>query len=138
MTTGWPWSHRQEPEEHSILKLCQSWEERAEEHLTLRQEEGEDGFVRVGRWGALQLVPLPCCPPQRAEGASGTCSKDTEGGEQQTQGSPRLRANSEGDRSFAKGHRFRGILLRSMHAYSVGLFQRRPKAPAGPRQPLTC
>ncbi|XP_023578221.1 spermatogenesis-associated protein 21 [Octodon degus] len=36
-----PW---QEPEEHRLLKLCQGWEEQAEEHLTLKQEEG-DGHV---------------------------------------------------------------------------------------------
>lgn len=32
---------RQEPEEHGLFKLYQSWEERSEEHLTLKQEEGE-------------------------------------------------------------------------------------------------
>lgn len=39
---------RQELEEHGLFKLYQSWEERSEEHLTLKQEEGE------------HLTPLPC------------------------------------------------------------------------------
>lgn len=34
---------RQELEEHCLLKVCQIWEERSEEHLTLKQEEGEGG-----------------------------------------------------------------------------------------------
>ncbi|XP_004592489.2 spermatogenesis-associated protein 21 isoform X2 [Ochotona princeps] len=38
---------RQEPEEHSILKLCESWEERAEEHLTLRQEEAFRSYFEM-------------------------------------------------------------------------------------------
>lgn len=36
---------RQELGESSLLKLCQSWEERAEEQLTLKQEEGEAGWA---------------------------------------------------------------------------------------------
>lgn len=68
---------RQELGESSLLKLCQSWEERAEEQLTLKQEEGEAGWAseapgrgrqnpqslgvhRPGLGGGLQIIPLPC------------------------------------------------------------------------------
>lgn len=37
---------RQELEERSLIKLPQNWEEQTEEHLTLKQEEGEAGLAR--------------------------------------------------------------------------------------------
>lgn len=68
---------RQELEECSLLKLSQNWEERTEEHLTLKQEEGEAGpageaphrgrqnpqsfGVHRPRTGVgLQIPPQPC------------------------------------------------------------------------------
>uniref|UniRef100_A0A2K6RY25 Spermatosis associated 21 n=1 Tax=Saimiri boliviensis boliviensis TaxID=39432 RepID=A0A2K6RY25_SAIBB len=38
---------RQEPGEHSLQKLCQNWEERPEEHLTLRQEEAFRSYFEI-------------------------------------------------------------------------------------------
>ncbi|XP_051027282.1 spermatogenesis-associated protein 21 [Acomys russatus] len=38
---------RQEPEEHGLLKLYQSWEERTEEHLTLKQEEAFRSYFDI-------------------------------------------------------------------------------------------
>lgn len=40
---------RQEPEDRCLLKLHQNWEERAEDHLTLKQEEGELSQRRPSR-----------------------------------------------------------------------------------------
>lgn len=45
-----PFSCRQEPEEHGLFRMYQSWEDRSDEHLTLKQEEGE------------HLTVLTCCP----------------------------------------------------------------------------
>uniref|UniRef100_A0A5F9D9K3 Spermatosis associated 21 n=1 Tax=Oryctolagus cuniculus TaxID=9986 RepID=A0A5F9D9K3_RABIT len=38
---------RQEPEDHGLRKLCQSWEERPEERLTLRQEEAFRSYFEM-------------------------------------------------------------------------------------------
>ncbi|XP_028736535.1 spermatogenesis-associated protein 21 [Peromyscus leucopus] len=38
---------RQEPEEHGLFKLYQSWEERSEEHLTLKQEEAFRSYFEI-------------------------------------------------------------------------------------------
>ncbi|KAM9241710.1 spermatogenesis-associated protein 21 [Dugong dugon] len=38
---------RQEQEERSLLKLCQHWEERPEEHLTLKQEEAFRSYFEI-------------------------------------------------------------------------------------------
>uniref|UniRef100_A0A8C8YYK4 Spermatosis associated 21 n=1 Tax=Prolemur simus TaxID=1328070 RepID=A0A8C8YYK4_PROSS len=38
---------RQEPEEHSLLKLYQNWEDRSEEHLTLKQEEAFHSYFEI-------------------------------------------------------------------------------------------
>ncbi|XP_040613455.1 spermatogenesis-associated protein 21 isoform X2 [Mesocricetus auratus] len=38
---------RQEPEEHSLSKLYQSWEERSEEHLTMKQEEAFRSYFEI-------------------------------------------------------------------------------------------
>ncbi|XP_011361909.1 spermatogenesis-associated protein 21 [Pteropus vampyrus] len=38
---------RQELEEHSLLKLSQNWEERMEEHLTLKQEEAFRSYFEI-------------------------------------------------------------------------------------------
>lgn len=45
---------RQELEERCLLKVCQTWEERAEEHLTMKQEEGEGGPSREVGGGPSQ------------------------------------------------------------------------------------
>ncbi|XP_057640138.1 spermatogenesis-associated protein 21 [Chionomys nivalis] len=37
----------QEPEEHGLFKLYQSWEERSEEHLTLKQEEAFRSYFEI-------------------------------------------------------------------------------------------
>ncbi|XP_045402517.1 spermatogenesis-associated protein 21 [Lemur catta] len=37
----------QEPEEHSLLKLYQNWEDRSEEHLTLKQEEAFHSYFEI-------------------------------------------------------------------------------------------
>lgn len=50
---------RQELRESSLLKLCQGWEERAEEQLTLKQEEGEAVWASEALAGAGRtLSPL--------------------------------------------------------------------------------
>ncbi|XP_034359324.1 spermatogenesis-associated protein 21 [Arvicanthis niloticus] len=38
---------RQEPEEHGVFKMYQSWEERADEHLTLKQEEAFRSYFDI-------------------------------------------------------------------------------------------
>uniref|UniRef100_A0A8C6D5V6 Spermatosis associated 21 n=1 Tax=Moschus moschiferus TaxID=68415 RepID=A0A8C6D5V6_MOSMO len=38
---------RQELEERSLLKLCQTWEERAEEHLTMKQEDAFRSYFEI-------------------------------------------------------------------------------------------
>ncbi|NP_808535.1 spermatogenesis-associated protein 21 [Mus musculus] len=38
---------RQEPEEHSLFRMYQSWEERTEEHLTLKQEEAFRSYFDI-------------------------------------------------------------------------------------------
>ncbi|XP_032156438.1 spermatogenesis-associated protein 21 [Sapajus apella] len=38
---------RQEPGEHGLQKLCQNWEERPEEHLTLKQEEAFRSYFEI-------------------------------------------------------------------------------------------
>ena len=48
---------RQELEERCLLNVCQTWEERAEEHLTMKQEEGEGGPSRGSGWGGGLSVP---------------------------------------------------------------------------------
>ena len=48
---------RQELEERCLLNVCQTWEERAEEHLTMKQEEGEGGPSRGLGWGGGLSVP---------------------------------------------------------------------------------
>lgn len=67
-----PFSCRQESEEHGLYKLYQSWEERTEEHLTLKQEEGEHLALLTCYPTALHhcstvphhCLPDPyCCPP---------------------------------------------------------------------------
>nr|XP_048282634.1 spermatogenesis-associated protein 21 isoform X3 [Myodes glareolus] len=40
-------TRRQEPEEHGLFKLYQSWEERSEEHLTLKQEEAFRSYFEI-------------------------------------------------------------------------------------------
>lgn len=49
---------RQELEERCLLNVCQTWEERAEEHLTMKQEEGEGGPSRGAGWGGRALSAL--------------------------------------------------------------------------------
>lgn len=79
---------RQELGESNLLRMCQNWEERAEEQLTLKQEEGEAGQAseaprrgrqspqsfgvhrpRVG--GGLQILPLPCAHHSPVEWTKG-------------------------------------------------------------------
>lgn len=48
---------RQELEERGLLKLYQNWDERLEEHLTLRQEEGEGGSARGSPTRGRSLSP---------------------------------------------------------------------------------
>lgn len=54
---------RQELEERCLLKVCQTWEERAEEHLTMKQEEGEGGLWGCGGRSGGRITPLPCVRP---------------------------------------------------------------------------
>lgn len=48
---------RQELEERGLLKLYQNWDERLEEHLTLRQEEGEGRPARGSPTRGRSLSP---------------------------------------------------------------------------------
>ncbi|KAL1776678.1 spermatogenesis-associated protein 21 [Sigmodon hispidus] len=38
---------RQEPEEHALLRMYQNWEDRSEEHLTLKQEEAFRSYFEI-------------------------------------------------------------------------------------------
>lgn len=63
---------RQELEERCLLKVCQTWEERAEEHLTMKQEEGEGGLWGCGGRSGVGDGPADHaaapCPSQPALG----------------------------------------------------------------------
>lgn len=76
---------RQDLEERCFLNLYQNWEARVEEHLTLKQEEGEAGpgsphrgirtlrplgFTDLGG-GGLQTRPPRCAHPALCGGPSG-------------------------------------------------------------------
>lgn len=93
-TSGTCVFRRQELEERCLLNLYQNWEERAEEHLTLKQEEGEAwpgkplarpgrtlrplGFIDPG-WGVVYRsggCPVPTPAPWSGPGdylARGLC-----------------------------------------------------------------
>ncbi|KAB0360889.1 hypothetical protein FD754_005045 [Muntiacus muntjak] len=79
---------RQELEEHCLLKVCQTWEERAEEHLTMKQEEafrsyfeifnGHDEVDAQSLENILLLVGISLAPAQ-VEGALRSADIDGDG-----------------------------------------------------------
>lgn len=117
---------RQELEERGLLKLYQNWEERSEEHLTLKQEEGEGRPAPE----APPSAPWPWAPRGRlggqCEGAAGP-------------GSPSSRCASPSGSS--SGFRATPLSTCSKSCKAVQVFEAfRPPPPPSPpsRSPLCC
>ena len=61
---------RQELEQRALLKLYQNWDERFEDHLTLRQEEGEGrpaGKPLLAEVSEVSVSGAGACPDHTAD-----------------------------------------------------------------------